>query len=103
MDGFMTDSFFEKLPKNLKSILFDDSGSYFELYRALKEGNLQMGVSGEKLSILLDELTQSDPDLSKRLISFVDSGKLRGLKKTEEIHPKINLSGIRKGILKQLS
>lgn len=103
MDGFMTDSFFEKLPKNLKSILFDDSGSYFELYRALKEGNLQMGVSGEKLSILLDELTQSDPDLSKRLISFVDSGKLRGLKKAGEIHPKINVSGIRKGVLKQLS
>jgi len=103
MDGFMTDEFFEKLPKNLRSILFDDSGSYFEFYRALKGGILHLGVSGEKLFTLLEELNQTDPDLSKKLISFVDSGKLKGLKTEKEIHPKIDLSGIRKGVLRQLS
>lgn len=99
----MTDSFFENLPKNLRSILFDDSGSYFDFYRALISGNLKLGVSGEKLLTLLDELNQTDPNLSKRLISFVDAGKLRGVNTEQEIHPKIELSGIRKGVLKQLS
>lgn len=103
MDGYMTDSFFEMLPMKLKSILLDDSDSYYEFYSALNKGRIQLGVSGHKLSLLLDKLNKADPELTKKLVSFVDSGKLRGLSKSKKIDPTIDIPGIRKGVLKQIS
>lgn len=103
MDTYLTDQFLNKLPENLKASWLPGKSSFSDFYKSISRGFFRIAVSDNNFLQFIDELKKNEPELAKALLSLESSGKIRAFHIDSAISDELNISGIRKGYLRQLN